>query len=139
MNHTEGRRETPLPRRARPVVLLIAGVLAALTAAAAVNARRAHGRPFAGLFTDAHGSYSAVWWPSWGSQKLPVHFPDRLIAIDGQPLPPPPGRFELPAHRLGARFAALGAAGRRDVATTWQRRDGSVITVVRPLMEMGAD
>src|SRR4051812_16222332 len=90
----ESRREATLPRRSQPVVLVIATVLPALTVVAAVNAYRSQGRTFAGLFTDAHGSYSAVWWPEWGADRAPVHFPDRLIAVDGQPMPPAAGRLD---------------------------------------------
>jgi len=135
----ESRREATLSRRSQPVVLVIAAALLALTAVATVNAHRSRGRTFAGLFTDAHGSYSAVWWPAWGATHTPVQFPDQLIALDGQPVPPATGRFDLPTHAIAARLHTLRAAGHPTVETTWRTHGGKVFTVTRPLMQIGAD
>jgi len=138
MTDSEGRRETALSRRAWPIVVVVSVGLALLTVAAVASARRAHGRPFPGLFVDPYGSYSVISWPAWGASGLPLRFPDRLVAIDGERLPPPATRLDLPAHRIAARMAALAARGRTDVRLTWDTHRGP-ITLARPLRALGAE
>ena len=103
----------PTLSRATLSAIVVVGVgLAALTAVASLSAFRSHGRPFPGLFIDPHASFSAVWWPAWGAERPPLRFPDRLLAIDGEPVPPPRARVELPAQAIAVRVAALRAQGR---------------------------
>jgi signal transduction histidine kinase len=79
-----------------------------------------------------------VWWPAWGAERPPLRFPDRLIAIDGEPPPQPRKRLELPAQAIAARVAALRDQGRSDVRLTFETHDGP-ITLARPLRSLGAD
>ena len=138
MTDREGSLETSLPRRVRPVVVLLGLGLGTLTVVAALNAQRAQGRPFAGLLTDAHGSFSAIWWPTWGAERPPLRFPDWLLAIEGAPVPPPATRFELPTHRIAARLAALGALGRHEVHLGWATRQGP-LNLTRELRRLGVE
>src|SRR6185295_16366065 len=103
----------PSLSRATLSAIVAVGVgLAVLTAAASLSALRSQGRPFPGLFTDPHGSFSEVWWPAWGTERVPLRFPDRLVAIDGVPVPAPRATLALPAQPIAARMAALAAARR---------------------------
>jgi signal transduction histidine kinase len=147
MTDSEGRRETTLRestphdaavRRAWPVVAALTVGLIVLAVAAIANVRRAHGRPFPGLFVDPYGSFSVISWPAWGASPLPLRFPDRLVAVDGAPVPPAATRFDLPAHRIGARIAALAAAGRSSARVTFETHRGSV-TLARPLLRLGVE
>jgi signal transduction histidine kinase len=138
MTDGEGSLETTVTRRAKLTLAIIGVALAALALAAALNARRALGRPFPGLFVDPHGSFSSIWWPAWGADRPPLQFPDRLIAVDGVPVPGPARALELPAHRLGARVAALAALGARDVGLTWATRGGPT-TIRRAIRRLGVE
>ena len=71
------------PRR-RSLWLALGFALVILVCVAGRNARRSQGRPFAGLLTDPFGAFSAVRWPAWQAESLPLRFPDQLVAIDGQ-------------------------------------------------------
>ena len=105
---------------------------------ASLSAFRSQGRAFPGLFIDPHGSFSEVWWPAWGAERVPLRFPDRLIAIDGEAAPAPHASLDLPAQPIAARMAALSAQGRSDVRLTWETREGPR-TITRPLRALGAD
>ena len=121
------------------MIVAVGVALTALTAVASWSALRSHGRPFPGLFIDPHASFSAVWWPAWGAEMPPLRFPDRLIAIDGEPVPPP--RDALRAAGAADRRAPGGAARARDTprcASPSTTHDGP-ITIVRPLRPRGAD
>ena len=92
-----------------------------------LSALRSHGRPFPGLFIDPHASFSAVWWPAWGAETPPLRFPDRLVAIDGEPVPAPRTRFELPAQAIAdARWRRCARAGAPTVRLTFETRDGPI-------------
>jgi signal transduction histidine kinase len=139
----EGKPDGAFSPRESVSAAALAGIgcaLLALTAVAAVGAHRAHGRAFAGLFTDPHGSFSAIAWPTWGwgRQKPPLRFPDRIVAVDGVPLPPPASRFDLPGLRLAARIAALHDDGQRAVQLTFAAEAGPVV-LSRPLRTLGSD
>jgi len=105
---------------------------------ASLSAYRSQGRPFPGLFTDPHASFSEVWWPAWGTERVPLRFPDRLVAIDGVPVPAPRATLALPAQPIAARMAALAAAGRSEVQLTFETREGPK-TITRALRTLGAD
>jgi signal transduction histidine kinase len=138
MTGTEGGHETDHARWSSPFVAMIGSGLLALAIAAGAGAYRAHGRVFPGLFVDPHGSFSAVHWPSWQSADLPLRFTDRLIAVDGAPLPPAAGRFDLPAHRISAHLEAVEREGRSQAALTFDTSAGPV-TLARPLRRLGVD
>lgn len=142
MTGGEGKLDGARSPRSRLTVagVLVVGVgLAALSVAAIVNAVRAHGRPFPGLVTDPYGSFSAISWPTWDSDKLPLRFPDRVIAVDGVPLPPAtPGAADLPGRRLAAQVRAADARGQRQVRLTFSTKAGDV-TVVRPIRHFGLE
>jgi len=121
------------------VIITVGAALTALTVVASWSALRSHARPFPGLFIDPHGSFSAVWWPAWGAEMPPLKFPDRLIAIDGEPVPAPRTRLELPAHAIADRLSVLARANRRaPVHLTWETRDGTTM-MVRALRPRAAD
>jgi signal transduction histidine kinase len=125
-NDRGGGVEAALSRRAR-IALVCAGLaFAALIAASAASARAAHGRVFAGLFVDPQGSFSMVWWPSWGSERPPLRFPDHLNAIDGEPVGAARG-LAGPGRELAARLARAEAAGRGSVDLTFQTKDGPTV------------
>ena len=134
----KGELAPSLSRATLSAIVAVGAGLAALTAVASLSAFRSHGRTFPGLFIDPHASFSAVWWPAWGAERPPLRFPDRLIAIDGEPVPQPRRFGELPATAIAARVAALRAQGRSDVRLTFETHDGPV-TLVRPLRALGAD
>ena len=134
----KGQLGPSLSRATLSAIVAVGVGLAVLTAVASLSAFRSHGRPFPGLFIDPHASFSAVWWPAWGAERPPLRFPDRLVAIDGEPVAAPRARVELPAQAIAARVAALRAAGRPEVRLTFETHDGP-ITVVRPLRARGAD
>jgi signal transduction histidine kinase len=138
MTDGEVSLETAVPRRAKIILALVGLGLGALTLAAGVSAVESHGRPFPGLFVDPHGSFSAIWWPAWGEERPPLRFPDRLVAVDGAPLPEAATRFDLPAHRMTRRLAALAAAGREDVQLTFMTRAGPT-TLTRRIRALGIE
>src|SRR6188474_2347152 len=90
----------PLSRTTLSVIVTVGVALAALTVAASWSALRSHRQAFPGLFIDPHASFSTVWWPAWGAEMPPVRFPDRLVAIDGDPVPAAATRFQLPAQSI---------------------------------------
>jgi signal transduction histidine kinase len=102
-----------------------------------LSAIRSHGRAFPGLFIDPHGSFSAVWWPAWGAEMPPVRFPDRLVAIEGEPVVEKT-RFELPAHAIAERLATLQAGGHPEARLTFATDQGPK-TITRTLRARGAD
>jgi signal transduction histidine kinase len=79
-----------------------------------------------------------VWWPAWRTERPPLRFPDRLIAIDGEAVPARRSRFELPAQAIAARVSALRARGATEARLTFETRAGP-ITIVQPLRALGAD
>jgi signal transduction histidine kinase len=119
------------------VIVTVGVALTSLTVAASWSALRSHGRAFPGLFIDPHASFSAVWWPAWGADMPPVRFPDRLVAIDGDPVRET-ARFQLPAQTIAARLAALRARGDAEVRLTFETEQGPK-TITRPLRARGAD
>src|SRR6478672_410311 len=127
-----------LSRATLSAIVAVGAGLAVLTAVASLSAFRSHGRTFPGLFIDPHASFSAVWWPAWGAERPLLRFPDRLTAIDGEPLPATRTPIELPAQAVASRVSALRAAGRTSVRLTFQTHDGP-IEVTRPLRSLGAD
>jgi signal transduction histidine kinase len=120
------------------VIITVGVALTALMVAASWSAFRSHGRTFPGLFIDPHASFSVVWWPAWGAEMPPVRFPDRLVAIDGDPVPAETGRFELPAQAIAGRLATLSARGHTEVRLTFATDHGPT-AIVRPLRPRGAD
>jgi signal transduction histidine kinase len=132
---TERRQQAESSMRARwRFLLVLGGSLFLLVGAAAVYARSCLGRPFPGLFTDPYGSFSAVWWPGWGAESVPLHFPDRLIAIDGAPASAGTGAAVAASRRLSERYAA----GQREVTLTFATRHGTV-AFGRRLRQLGAE
>jgi signal transduction histidine kinase len=120
-------------------VIVTAGVvLAGLTVVASWSALRSHGRAFPGLFIDPHASFSAVWWPAWGADRPPLRFPDRLIAIDGEPVPAEKTRFELPAQAIAEHLETLRARGHAEVRLTFATDQGPT-TITRALRARGSD
>ena len=73
-----------------------------------------------------------------GADRPPLRFPDRLIAIDGEPVPAPRTLLDLPARAIGERFAALRAGGHTEVTLTWQTHEGPK-TMTRALHALGAN
>jgi len=119
------------------MIAAVGVALTALTVVASWSALRSHRRIFPGLFIDPHASVSEVWWPAWGAQRPPVKFPDRLIAIDGEPVREET-RFELPAQAIAARLETLRARGDLEVRLTFAT-DAGPKTITRPLRARGAD
>jgi signal transduction histidine kinase len=132
-----GRLGEQLSRTTLSVIVTVGVALAVLTAVASWGALRSHGRAFPGLFIDPHASFSTVWWPAWGAKMPPVKFPDRLVAIEGEPVTERT-RFELPAQAIAGRLATLRAQGATDARLTFES-DRGLKTVTRPLRARGAD
>jgi hypothetical protein len=128
----------PLSRTTLSVIVTVGVALAALTVAASWSALRSHRQAFPGLFIDPHASFSTVWWPAWGAEMPPVRFPDRLVAIDGDPVPAAATRFQLPAQSIADRLATLRARGRADADLTFETAHGPT-TITRRLRARGAD
>ena len=127
-----------LSRATLSVIVTVGVALTALTVTASWSALRSHERPFAGLFIDPHASFSAVWWPTWGAGMPSLKFPDRLVAIDGEPVPPPRTAVELPSQPIAARLAALSAQGHTEVRLTFATH-AAPATIVRRLRARAAD
>src|SRR3954462_3375502 len=128
----------PLSRATLSAIVTVGAALTALTVVASWSALRSHGGVFPGLFIDPHASFSAVWWPAWGAEMPPLKFPDRLVAIDGEPGPPPRPRFELPSQPIADRLAALSAQGHTEVQLTFATH-AAPLTIVRRLRARNAD
>src|SRR3954454_15140855 len=128
----------PLSRATLSVIVIVGVAITLLTAVATWSALRSHGRAFPGLFIDPHASFSAVWWPAWGAERPPVNFPDRLVAIDGDPVPAEKTRFELPARPIAELLGTLRARGRSEARLTFATNDGPK-TITRALRARGAD
>jgi signal transduction histidine kinase len=136
MTETTPPTELLLPPRWRALFIAIGLCLLVLFGWAAWNARASRGRLFPGLLVDPYGSFSAIWWPGWHADSLPLHFPDRLVAVDGTPVAAC-GTAGF-ARALGRRIDELYAAGHRDVALTFRTRAGDV-TIRRPIRALGAE
>jgi len=122
--------------RWRVVLLAVGFALAVLIIFAGRNAQRSRGRPFAGLLTDPYGSFSAVHWPGWQSEALPLRFPDQLVAVDGEPVA---GRTGSPVARwISSRFAELQRTGQTATRLTFETGKGEV-TVERRIRTLGID
>ena len=128
----------PLSRATLSVIITVGIALTGLTVLAGWSAVRSHGRVFPGLFIDPHASFSQVWWPAWGPEMPPVRFPDRLVAIDGEPVAAEATRFELPAQPIAERLATLHARGRSEAHLTFATAHGPK-TITRTLRARGAD
>jgi signal transduction histidine kinase len=68
----------------------------------------------------------------------PLRFPDRLVAIDDEPVPAPRTRLELPAQAVAGRLAALHGRGASEVRLTFETANARR-TLVRALRPRGAD
>ncbi len=122
--------------RWRVVLLAVGFALAILVIFAGRNARRSRGRPFAGLLTDPYGAFSAVRWPGWQAESLPLRFPDQLVAVNGEPVA---GRAGSPVARwISTRIAELQRAGQTRTRLTFETGKGEV-TVERRIRTLGID
>ncbi len=122
--------------RWRVILLAVGFALAVLVIFAGRNARRSRGRAFAGLLTDPYGAFSAVHWPGWQSESLPLRFPDQLVAVDGEPVV---GRVGSPVARwISTRIAELQRTGQTRTRLTFETGKGE-ITVERGIRTLGID
>src|SRR4051794_30741198 len=79
----------PLPRLApkRAWNVYVVAVLAVIIGAAALNgAVRWYGHPFAEVLVDSDGVVSGIGSPEWASVREKLHFPDRIVTVDGEPI-----------------------------------------------------
>jgi signal transduction histidine kinase len=134
MKDRRPRAQLYLPARWRAGLAVIGVVMLLLVGCAALNACRSHGRAFPSLVTDPWGSFSAVWWPGWEPTPAGVRFPDRLVAIDGEPI----GAEGPVAEQIAARMARTYRSGRRQTTLTFRTRAGPV-TVTRALRTFGVE
>ncbi|WP_158625104.1 sensor histidine kinase [Corallococcus terminator] len=100
--------------------------------AASVNAWQTVGAPFPGLFVDPYADFSNVSMPSWALEPLSLKYPDRLVAVEGQPLSPD---ARLPSQSAAARIAALARDGHTQVRLTFMTSAGPR-EVIRPLLRL---
>src|ERR1700710_2521706 len=77
---------TPLiPKRAWHVYAV--AVLAVVVGGAALNgAVRWYGHPFAEVLVDSNAVVSGIGSPDWASVREKLHFPDRIVDVDGEPI-----------------------------------------------------
>ena len=123
-------------RRPWPVTWLsitAVALLLAVAAAAVVLAWRTLGAPFPGLFVDPYADFSNVSMPSWALDGAPLQYPDRLVAIAGQPLP---RDVPFPSRVAAARLAELEREGATQVRLTFSAPEGTR-EVTRPLLKLG--
>src|SRR2546421_10371416 len=132
-----GSLRPPLSRGMLSLIVAVGIALTGLTVVASWSALCSHRRAFPGLFIDPHASFSEVWWPAWGAERPPMRFPDRLVAIDGEPVREKT-RFELPAQAIAERLETLRARGDREARLPFAT-DGGPRTIARPLRPRGAD
>lgn len=110
-------------------------LLLAVAAAAAVNAWHTFGKPFPGLLVDPYADFSNVSMPSWALEGLPLKYPDRLVAIDGQPLP---RDLPFPARAAAERIASRARDGATEARLTFAAPEGP-LEVTRPLTRLGTN
>lgn len=71
-------------------------------------------QPFPGILLDPDGHVSTFGLPTWNGFALDLHFPDRIVSVDGQPLDPTAaGSYRAAAWDRAVGEAAL--AGRPSV------------------------
>ncbi len=118
--------ESPsLLRVARWLVLALLILSAATLVGAAVLAARFLRLPFPGLFTEPTLVVNGLGSPTWSGHAAGLRFPDRLVAIDGEPLNHPTALVEaLRTRRVGetvtftARHGETGAVRQVRVVLT---------------------
>ena len=98
-----------------PAFLTIAAAALALTLAAVTHAISWYGHPFAGVFVDRDLVVSSVAWPTWSGPRQGLHFPDRIVSIDGA---------SLDHLDSDARIAA------------WERRIEDAVRTPRPTLQV---
>jgi signal transduction histidine kinase len=67
-------------------------------------------RPFAGILVDPDGHVSSFGLPTWDGFAKDLHFPDRIVSVEGVPLDPPaPGTYRAAVwDRVVAETAVQG-------------------------------
>jgi two-component system sensor histidine kinase KdpD len=94
--------------------------------------------PFTGLLLDPYGSFSVIHLPSWG-ERVPLRFPDHLVAIDGRAVPRDPAAPN--ASVLPAVFRMVEErrlAGVTSVELEFESR-GAPVVFRRPIRQIGAE
>ncbi|MEO8180436.1 MAG: GAF domain-containing sensor histidine kinase [Deltaproteobacteria bacterium] len=100
--------------------------LGAVLLSAGVLARSTFGRHFPSLFVDPFGCVSNVFLPAWDTPDTQVgdpqpRFPDRVVAIDGEPIDGTASWGRLPSERIYSRLASLAQLGLERVTLTFER------------------
>jgi len=118
----------------RPLAALALVSLVAVAVVAGFSAASTVGHPFPGLFVDPYADYSTVAAPGWEPEAVELRYPDRLIAIDGQPLS---REGTYPALAAAAEYQRLTDGDRDHVELTFRTASGDK-PVVRKLVPLGA-
>jgi len=93
----------------------LVSLLVGLALASAVASSGALGLVIPSLLTDPFGCYSALHLPMWSPAPAPLHFPDRLVAIDGVAVGEASAAEPYRARRVYARLADLAHGGATSV------------------------
>lgn len=132
--HSLGRVTARDPNRQRPPEALAALVVVALVVAAVAlrGALASYARPTASVLVDANGVVSEIGSSSWDARGESLHFPSRLLALDGVPLTESPGKR---GDHWDELVAAAAAAGKERVVARVGPPSGprDVVLHVRPL------
>jgi len=90
-------------RGRKRIAIALAGAFALLLAVAAASAWTTLGMTFPSFFLNPYGEFSTVHLPGWPTPSA-LRNPDRIVAIDGRPMPPTDA-----AGVSGAAYRALSA------------------------------
>ena len=133
--HQGGTTTSNAPRGGWPVYLV--GVLGAALAAVAVsNAINWYGKPFAGVLVGPDAVVSGVTNSSWDGPRHGLHYPDRIVAIEGIRLDGlPPSERGRSLSQIVMRVATAGGTqvtldirqgqNERRIRLTIERMDGT--------------
>jgi signal transduction histidine kinase len=117
------------PSKHHRLLLALAVLIAACAMVPARYAAGWYGHAFAGVLVDPDGLVSNFGLPTWDGLQKGLHYPDRILAIDGHALVAAP----CPGPGAGYRFAAevwdevvedAWGAGRRSVHVRAANADG---------------
>jgi signal transduction histidine kinase len=145
------------PRKHLALLAVAAVAFAAFAMLPLRDAARWYGRPFASVLLDPDGLVSSFGLPDWDAFQQGLHYPDRIVAIDGETLGGDDETFRSEAwdraiaaaadatpRRPTVRARVKSASGEREVDLRVERLDGmaiglnAVASVIIGLLYVGA-
>jgi signal transduction histidine kinase len=125
-------------KRTRRRIAWIVATLAAIGGgAASISAYNTLGSPFVGLLVDPYATYSDVRLASWGEGAIQLHYPDRLVSVNGNPIGDVVRYGDFPLTRF-TRTLSHPRESSRFVDLVFDRQ-GQTVNVRRPLREIAGE